>query len=393
MNDVERDISAFLHEEADRATLSAGTYERVLRRAKIRRIVTAAMAGIAVIAVVMAGVVTAGALRSPSSIGPAAPEESPEPSATPRDNGDGVHPTGPEVVVAEGTVSGKSWVLIAYESNSGLCVELEVEGGRGGGCGFDVPGKRHLSVSVGSQLGLNKSVVHGVVSKRVATLVVKLDGGEQFDLEVIEGPGTFDVNFFVAFLPPDAEGVVEARDDQGVLLQKERLRSLSEFRDQEAFTEEVLDDHNLTLYYPEGWNRASETLTPELDQPRELVSLGTYRLSPGGEDCVQIPERAIESIGPTDALITLQEASSGTGFPSRPKSFSAEDGEVSEASECLDNAEEIFFRMFRFRDEGRSFIAYVAIADSASARTRNEVWQVLNALIVCDPASPPGDCL
>jgi hypothetical protein len=222
MNDVERDISAFFHEEADSATLSAGTYERVLRRAKIRRAVTAAMAGIAVIAVVTAGVVTAGALRSPSSIGPAGPEESPEPSATPRENGDGVHPTGPEVVVAEGTVSGQSWALIVYESNSGLCVELEVVAGRGGGCGFDVLGKDDLSVSVGSQLGLPKSIVHGVVSKRVAALVVKLDGGEQVDLEVIQGPRSFDVNFFVAFLPPDAEGVVVARDDHGAVLQKER---------------------------------------------------------------------------------------------------------------------------------------------------------------------------
>lgn len=393
MSDVERKIAAFLHQEAERATLSAGIYQRVLRRAKIRRVVTATVAGLAVIAIVMGGVLTAGALRSPSDIGPVGPEESPGPSPAPRENGDGVYRKGPDVVVAQGTVSGKSWTLIAYENNTGLCVELELGAGRGGGCGSDVPEKDDLSLNVGSQAGLSKTMVHGVVSKRVAALVVRLDGGKESELEIVNGPSDFDVNFFAEFLSPNAEGIVEARDDQGAVLQKQRLRSLSEFRDQEPFIEEVLEDHKLTVYYPEVWNRASETLTPRLDQPTELLSLGTYPLSPGGEDCVRIPERAIESLGPTGAFITLQEASPGANFPARPKTFSAEDGEVPEAADCLDNAEDVFFRMYRFRDEGRFFYVYVAIGNSASAQTREELWQILNTLIICDPASRPGDCL
>jgi hypothetical protein len=57
-----------------------------------------------------------------------------------------------------------------------------------------------------------------------------------------------------------------------------------------------------------------------------------------------MPERAIESLGATDALIILQEASPGASFPAGPKPFSAEDGEVPEAANCLDNAEGVFFR-------------------------------------------------
>ena len=340
---------------------------RTVDRRKTRRRITAG--GVAFLVAAAGLVLVVSALRSPSSMGPAGLGES-ELSPTPKDNGDGVYPVGPEAMVAQGTVSGKSWALIAYESNVGLCVDLELGDGRGGGCGFDVPEKSDLGLSVSSQAGVSKSIIHGVVSERVAALVVRLDGGEELDLEIIEGPSTFGVNFFAGFLPPNAEGVVEARDDQDAILQKERLRSLSEVRDQKAFTEEVLDEQKLTVYYPAGWNRASETLTPELDQPTELLSLGTYSLIPGGEDCVQIPERAIESLGPADAVITLQESSSGTGFPGRPNSFSAEGGEVTEAGECLDNAEDIFFRMFRFTDEGRSFIVYVAIGNSASAQTR-----------------------
>jgi hypothetical protein len=383
MTGIERKIAAFLHEEADRATLSAGAYERVLRRAKIRRVLTASVAGVAVITLVMAGVVTAGALRSPSTTPPAGPGESP----TPQDQ-----ETGPESVVGQGTVSGQTWTLVAYESGSGLCVDLQLGSGSGGGCGFDVPEKHDLGLSVGSQAGLSRTIIHGVVSKRVAKLVVKLDGGEQMEVPIIQDP-RFDVNFFADFLAAKAEGIVEARDDEGAPLQQERLRPLSELREQEPFTEEVLDDRKLTVYYPEGWNRASESLTPNLDQPKEVLSLGTFQLRPGGEDCAQIPERAIESLGSTDAFITLQESAAGSDFPRRPKSFSAKDGEVPDSADCLNNAEDVLFRMLRFRDEGRSFIVYVAIGDSTSAQTRNEVWQILNALIFCDPASPPGDCL
>lgn len=75
MTDIERQIADFLHEEADRAAMSPGMYQRVIRRAGIRRMVTASVTGLVVIGVAIGGVVAAGALRSPSSVGPARPEE------------------------------------------------------------------------------------------------------------------------------------------------------------------------------------------------------------------------------------------------------------------------------------------------------------------------------
>ena len=85
MTDIERQISAFLHEEADRAALPEGMHQRVVRRAKFRRLVMATAAGVAALATVMAGAVMAGAFRSPSSFDPLVPGESPRPTATPRD--------------------------------------------------------------------------------------------------------------------------------------------------------------------------------------------------------------------------------------------------------------------------------------------------------------------
>jgi hypothetical protein len=383
MNDIDRRITTFLHDEAQRATLPAEMYQRVLRRAKIRRLVTATTAALAVVGVVLGGIVTAGALRTPQTRPPIQPAESP----TPQDQ----H-TGPKNVVAQGTIEGHTWTLVAYEGDNALCVDLEIASGSGGGCGFDVPGKRDLGLNVGSQRGVARTIIHGVVSKRVATVIVKLDSGKEVDVDVIESPN-FNIDFFVAFLPPDAAGVIEARDDQRALLQKEPLRPLSEFRAQEAFTEDVLDDRKLVVYYPQGWDRALENLTPSLDQPTEVVSIGTGELIPGGRDCTQIPERAIEALGPANALMTLQEAGETANFPDRPKTFSAQDGQVPESSACLANADDILFRIFRFDDEGRAFLAYVAIGNSASAETRQQVWEIMNSFIICDPNSPPGDCL
>lgn len=79
MTDIDHRIAGFLHDEADRAALPDEMYQRVLRRARIRRLVTATAAGVAMIAVVMASVLATGVLRSPSTIAPVGPEDLPAP--------------------------------------------------------------------------------------------------------------------------------------------------------------------------------------------------------------------------------------------------------------------------------------------------------------------------
>lgn len=84
MSDIERRIADFLREEAGEAPRPHAMHERVLRRAKVGRAVTAALGGLAVIVVVIGGVVAAGSLRSPSTIDPAG-AATPAPSATTRE--------------------------------------------------------------------------------------------------------------------------------------------------------------------------------------------------------------------------------------------------------------------------------------------------------------------
>ena len=83
MSDIEQRIGDFLREEAEAMALSNQTYEHVLRRTKVRRVITAAMAGLAVIVIVTTGIVTARTLMPPADIGPAT-TETPAPSPSSR---------------------------------------------------------------------------------------------------------------------------------------------------------------------------------------------------------------------------------------------------------------------------------------------------------------------
>src|SRR5579863_10258555 len=76
--------------------------------------------------------------------------------------------------------------------------------------------------------------------------------------------------------------------------------------------------------YPSNWHRASRSLTPHLSDPHEILTVGTGRLPVGGPRCAQVPVSALEAVGPTGALVSIQERSPATadgGFPPRPARF------------------------------------------------------------------------
>jgi hypothetical protein len=132
---------------------------------------------------------------------------------------------GPAVVLARGVVDRTPWKLLAYRSESGLCVDLEIEEGSTGGCG-PVPMDREFEVSQGSVLGLDRMIIHGKVSERVASVEVRpLDGGP-IATEIISDPAGLGVSFFVQFVPRDTLGEIVALDAAGNLLQSVRLRPL-----------------------------------------------------------------------------------------------------------------------------------------------------------------------
>lgn len=392
--DVDPRLRELLQREADRAVLPDRLHRDVLRRAGIRRRITAVIAAGGLVVVAFGGVAAIQGLRSlvgpgpvsPGSRTPGAPEERDAAVAEPT-------PTGPRIVVAEGTVAGRKWALVAYNSNVGICQDLELGTGGSKACGWEVPEVNDLGLSAGSQTGVPGSIVHGVLSKRVESLEARLKGGpapaeDVVPIEIIEGSPEFNVDFFAAFLPAKAWDVI-AKGIDGVTLQSVPLKH-EPVRHQEPFTEVVLDQHKITVYYPEGWHRAPTQLAPAAD---EIFALGTYPLRPGAGECPEIPEAALEDLQPGDAFVSLQESTSGNGFRPRPTSFSFVPGDEPEWMGCLENRAHLFVRVFRFSHQGRFFNAIVAWETSASKETMAETWGILDNLLLCDLYSRPGDCL
>lgn len=145
----------------------------------------------------------------------------------------------------------------------------------------------------------------------------------------------------------------------------------------------------IVVEVPPGWMLAGEPLTPALVNPREILSLGTYPLRAGGNRCAQLPEQALEDLGPDDAFVSVQERSSsappGPEFRPRPERFGPTLGigyAKLEFTACLEAREQFFLRWIPFQDQGRAFYALVAIGHDASSETRAEAWAILDGLQV-----------
>jgi hypothetical protein len=134
-----------------------------------------------------------------------------------------------------------------------------------------------------------------------------------------------------------------------------------------------------TVSYPASWHLAKTSLTPILSSPHEIFSVGTYPLVPGGL-CAQFPSKAIEDLGPRDALVSVQEASPFQGI--RPTLFGPTDGTGRDESPgCTHTPKEFIHRWIPFASDGRAFYAYVAMGVDATRSTRRSAWGVLDSLV------------
>jgi hypothetical protein len=146
----------------------------------------------------------------------------------------------------------------------------------------------------------------------------------------------------------------------------------------------------LAVRLPPGWQQAPASLTPQLLDPRERLSVGTYPLRYRALGCSHMPSSALADLGPTDALITIQERGRGEDFPPRPAHFGAQPDDNSEAAECVPGS--TFTDHWQtFGDGGRNFHVLVAFGSRASETTRAQAWQILDHLQVDPRVRPDWD--
>jgi len=140
-----------------------------------------------------------------------------------------------------------------------------------------------------------------------------------------------------------------------------------------------------TVSFPSGWHRARTNLTPNLVDPREILTIATYPLrdSPSGRCFAPIdaPHPALDGLGPTDAIVSIQERrKTETGdHPPQTKPFRLPPLDLSypEGSHsCLrGRVRSVAFHPFRVGE--RNFYAFAAFGRSASSQTRRNIRRVL----------------
>ncbi|HYH63012.1 MAG TPA: hypothetical protein VD766_14185 [Solirubrobacterales bacterium] len=134
----------------------------------------------------------------------------------------------------------------------------------------------------------------------------------------------------------------------------------------------VAQAHRVQMQLEPGWQAAEQSLTPKLLDPKELLTVGTLSMKPGG--CATLPIRTLEAMGAGDALITIQERDGGRpgDYPPRPKRFRVDPAVYD--FECA--PPDLKMQPFLFSEAGRHFYAVAAVERKAPL---DEVEAILNS--------------
>jgi hypothetical protein len=138
-----------------------------------------------------------------------------------------------------------------------------------------------------------------------------------------------------------------------------------------------------------NWQRATSSLTPNLADPREILSLGTFPLRYRPTNCEAFAGSAQQDLGDDDAFLTIMESGIPTpeheypegrivGVPQRPRRFGPESGGGPRVTDCPGSRAMV--QWINFRDAGRYFYALVAFGKSAPGELRRDAYRILDCL-------------
>lgn len=137
---------------------------------------------------------------------------------------------GSEVLISSGKTAGLDWRLSAYESDQGLCVDLNHTGAqnsRGGGCGFGLSGEQGIegdnAFGVANYFVNSEDVtfIYGPTVKGVERVAVTLHNGQTINLPTKAAPSSLGntFNFYVTTLKGNkAIKDVAAKNSQGATI-------------------------------------------------------------------------------------------------------------------------------------------------------------------------------
>ena len=143
--------------------------------------------------------------------------------------------------------------------------------------------------------------------------------------------------------------------------------------------------YGVDVSLPPGWHLAAQTLTPRLLDPREIVSATTFAPGAPIAGCAMFPAAAIRRMGPTDALVSVQER--GRGSPRGVQRLMPDTPRLNLA-DCVG----AFGGSLTWTDLGhgpRNLTALVAFGAGASRTVRGDAYAILDRMRF-DPGYVPS---
>jgi hypothetical protein len=140
---------------------------------------------------------------------------------------------------------------------------------------------------------------------------------------------------------------------------------------------------------PGGWRRAGGSLTPNITDPREILTLTTVPIDGVSQDnyCRPSDEPQLPDFSERDALVTVQEGGRGSlalnydTYRPRPERFRPERfRQGSMFTSCFVRDLPVSDHWFGFSDADRAFHVLVIVGRSAPERLRRQPWQILDSL-------------
>lgn len=149
-----------------------------------------------------------------------------------------------------------------------------------------------------------------------------------------------------------------------------------------AWTTHEDQANDVAVAVPPRWHVADEIQTPNLADPGEILTLATVELDGrSASHCAQQPG-AVEQLGPSDALVTVQETTGTQGFPTRPRpirEFQYATDDLATTG-CFANADDIVHKRIDFHDADRAFYVYATYGANPSDDLRHTVLRIVNSL-------------
>lgn len=154
--------------------------------------------------------------------------------------------------------------------------------------------------------------------------------------------------------------------------------------DTRSETVQVLDSlAPVSVDVPPGWEAADRSLTPDLEDPREVVAVGTYPLRPGGP-CAHVPGNALADLPDDGAFVWIATDSGPTAetpleelvLPSPPTA----ETEIGACTPGAGPSPDFLVSWGRYERDGESVYALVAFGLDATEETQLQAIDIVNSL-------------